>query len=124
MSSDTRVEPRQPGGVNYLCDPAAYQEFETAYLAVRQKEGRLYPDEVVGRLPDVPPEHPLHREWQIRKSSLLRLKRLLSDLTGFHPITRYDPGSFLQRIRRRWVDGNRSPFPWIVIRRLREMRLS
>lgn len=50
------------------------------YLSVRAKEGRLYPDEIAARLPQVPPNHPLAQEWQARADSCLRLKRYLARL--------------------------------------------
>ena len=43
------------------------------YVAVRQKEGRLYTDEVVAGLPHVGPEHPHHVEWLARRASAKRL---------------------------------------------------
>ncbi len=32
----------QTGCVNYLSDPIDYSEFESAYIALREKEGRIY----------------------------------------------------------------------------------
>ena len=43
------------------------------YLAVRAKEQRIYTDEVVARLPDVPAEHPHRVEWSVRRASANRL---------------------------------------------------
>jgi SAM-dependent methyltransferase len=43
------------------------------YLAVREREGRLYPDEVVARLPEVERSHPHHAEWRARAASARRL---------------------------------------------------
>lgn len=43
------------------------------YLRVREKEGRLYPDDVVRHLPFVPENHPLRGEWQARAASCDRL---------------------------------------------------
>jgi SAM-dependent methyltransferase len=48
-----------------------------AYLRVRQKEGRLYSDEVVARLPAINKTHPLYREWQARADSAQRLVKYL-----------------------------------------------
>lgn len=48
------------------------------YLRVRQREGRLYPDEIVIRLPEVPRTHPLWEEWQLRATSCRRLIRYLA----------------------------------------------
>lgn len=45
------------------------QHFERAYLDVRQKERRIYTDDEVAVLPQVPTRHPHHSEWQIRKRS-------------------------------------------------------
>jgi SAM-dependent methyltransferase len=43
------------------------------YMRVREKEGRLYPDEIAARLPYVPSDHPLRDEWSVRAGSLQRL---------------------------------------------------
>jgi SAM-dependent methyltransferase len=45
------------------------------YLRVREKEGRLYPDDVATRLPDISTDHPLRIEWRARADSLRRLLR-------------------------------------------------
>ncbi|RPI24589.1 MAG: SAM-dependent methyltransferase, partial [Chloroflexota bacterium] len=50
------------------------------YLRVREREGRLYPDEIVRRLPDIPADHPLANEWHLRASSSARLIRYLERL--------------------------------------------
>ena len=51
-----------------------------AYLRAREREGRLLPDEVVARLPEVPRGHPLHGEWQARADSARRLLAYVGDL--------------------------------------------
>lgn len=43
---------------------------ERAYLEVRKKEARLYPDEVVHQLPEIDAAHDHCSEWQIRKQTL------------------------------------------------------
>lgn len=48
------------------------------YLSVREKEGRLFPDELAARLPDLPAKHPLADEWRARAASCERLKRYLA----------------------------------------------
>jgi SAM-dependent methyltransferase len=48
------------------------------YLRVREREGRLYSDEVVARLPVVPRSHPLWGEWQARAASFARLRAYLA----------------------------------------------
>ena len=48
------------------------------YLSVREKEGRLYSDEMVARLPSISDAHPLAKEWRARSASAARLTRYLS----------------------------------------------
>ncbi len=55
------------------------------YLRVREKEGRLYSDDVVGRLPDLPRAHPLRAEWRARAASAARLGAYLAQLS--RPLT-------------------------------------
>lgn len=47
--------------------------FEEQYILLRQKEGRLYPDEVVLQLPTTSTTYTQHAEWQVRKRSCNRL---------------------------------------------------
>lgn len=47
--------------------------FEEQYLSLRQKEGRLYTDEEVARLPVIRSTHPLYKEWTLRRESCMRL---------------------------------------------------
>lgn len=48
------------------------------YLSVREKEGRLYSDDVVAQLPSISTAHPLAKEWRARSASAARLTRYLS----------------------------------------------
>ncbi len=48
------------------------------YLKVREKEGRLYADEVVAKLPSFPKNHFLSNEWRARAQSAGRLRKYLS----------------------------------------------
>ena len=48
------------------------------YLRVREKEGRLYSNDVVAQLPFVSDGHPLANEWRARSTSASRLTRCLS----------------------------------------------
>lgn len=48
------------------------------YLEVREREGRLFSDGIVARLPFLPSGHPLDPEWRARSASALRLARYLS----------------------------------------------
>jgi len=50
------------------------------YLSVRRKEGRVYSDEIVSQLPNVPDDHPLQEEWRARAASSHRLARYLAGL--------------------------------------------
>jgi ubiquinone/menaquinone biosynthesis C-methylase UbiE len=48
-------------------------DFEDLYLAVRQREKRVYTDEQLRTLPNIDPSHIHADEWKIRKRSCLRL---------------------------------------------------
>jgi len=48
------------------------------YLRVREKEGRLYSDDIVARLPLMPNRDSLADEWRARSDSASRLTRYLS----------------------------------------------
>jgi len=50
------------------------------YLRVREKEGRLYSDQIVARLPDIPADHPLADEWRARAESANRLAHYIARL--------------------------------------------
>jgi SAM-dependent methyltransferase len=54
--------------------------FLDLYLQVREKEGRLYPDDIVRQLPAVPANHPLFSEWQARSAACDRLTTYLTRL--------------------------------------------
>jgi ubiquinone/menaquinone biosynthesis C-methylase UbiE len=53
-------------------------DFEELYLAVRQREKRVYTDEQLRILPDIDPLHIHAAEWQIRKRSSARLVSYLT----------------------------------------------
>ena len=60
-------------------------DFAAQYLALRRKEGRVFPDEIVRALPQLPKGHSLAAEWALRvHSSQLVLDRLQ---TGGKPWT-------------------------------------
>lgn len=52
--------------------------FEKKYITTRSLESRLCTDDELLKLPDVSPDHPHYKEWQIRKRSVRRLVRYLS----------------------------------------------
>lgn len=54
------------------------RDFETSYIDIRSKEGRLFSDAEVKLLPNVSPGHPHADEWTIRKKSAQRLIAYLS----------------------------------------------
>ncbi|HEX6893200.1 MAG TPA: methyltransferase domain-containing protein [Chryseolinea sp.] len=66
-------------GVFYQADLAKQNDFEQMYLSLRQKENRLYTDEIVKSLPNIPADHALGREWKIRRISA---GKLISYLKG------------------------------------------
>lgn len=49
--------------------------FEKKYIQVRALESRLYTDDELTQLPDIPVTHPRHGEWLQRKQSARRLVR-------------------------------------------------
>ncbi|HEX7014442.1 MAG TPA: class I SAM-dependent methyltransferase [Cyclobacteriaceae bacterium] len=55
----------------------AYEAFEREYTALRTSEGRLLPDAIVKDLPHVPRQHPLRKEWLVRKRSAEALARYM-----------------------------------------------
>ncbi len=52
---------------------ACLQDFESLYIASRKKEGRLYSDDDLKKLPSIDPQHLHYREWMLRKRSANRL---------------------------------------------------
>ncbi|MDB5253489.1 MAG: class SAM-dependent methyltransferase [Flaviaesturariibacter sp.] len=54
-----------------------HTSFAASYIALREREGRLYSDEELACLPTVRPGHPLLREWATRGASAERLCRYL-----------------------------------------------
>lgn len=52
-------------------------EFEKSYIKQRQIENRLYDDDIVRVLPDIPSNHPLSFEWAKRKFAFDRLMSYL-----------------------------------------------
>lgn len=54
-------------------------KFEKVYLSIRKAEERLYGDEIVRMLPQIPPGHPAAKEWRIRMSTSGNLVRYLQE---------------------------------------------
>ena len=57
-------------------------DFESTYIDIRKKEGRLLTNEEVVNLPDIDENHIHFNEWQIRKRSLQRLLAYLQRKPG------------------------------------------
>jgi ubiquinone/menaquinone biosynthesis C-methylase UbiE len=53
--------------------------FEKKYITIRDLESRLYADDELIKLPDLPMEHPHYKEWQARKRIVNRLYRYLAN---------------------------------------------
>src|SRR4051812_37225598 len=51
--------------------------FVTQYIDTRRKEHRLYTNDEVLQLPDIPIGHVLSKEWQVRKKSARHLLKYL-----------------------------------------------
>lgn len=49
------------------------EDFESLYIRLREKEGRIYTDDQVGELPSIDKTHPHFKEWQLRKDSAQKL---------------------------------------------------
>lgn len=47
--------------------------FPADYILLRKKENRVFTDETVRSLPDIAADHPMKKEWDIRKHSLQKL---------------------------------------------------
>ena len=61
--------------------------FEDAYAELRAREGRVYSDEELLRLPEVPDHHPLAGEWKLRRQSTNRLlKKILDAAFNLAPV--------------------------------------
>jgi ubiquinone/menaquinone biosynthesis C-methylase UbiE len=60
--------------------------FEERYVSLRQKEERVYTDEMLLRLPDVDKNHVHSGEWQIRRRSAERLINYISKKARPHRI--------------------------------------
>ena len=67
--------------------------FEKKYLALREKEGRLYSDSQLKELPSFDGSAELIQEWQKRKSSMNRLVNHLGSKTTELPILEFGCGN-------------------------------
>jgi SAM-dependent methyltransferase len=60
------------------------------YLQVRRKEGRIFSDDIVRQLPDLPADHVFCHEWKVRAASAGRMLGYLEGLN--RPLTILDLG--------------------------------
>ncbi|MBL4668851.1 MAG: hypothetical protein JKY30_06260, partial [Flavobacteriales bacterium] len=58
---------------------AVNNNFSDSYLKVREKEQRIYSDEVVENLPITTKEHPQYEEWKLRQKSTNRFTNYLEN---------------------------------------------
>jgi ubiquinone/menaquinone biosynthesis C-methylase UbiE len=72
-------------GVYFQRDLDRNEAFEKKYLAIREKEQRIYTDEQVSNLPEISLTHPHYSEWRIRQTSMHRLVRYINQ-RGFKTI--------------------------------------
>lgn len=70
-----------PNNHNITQHTSAFSELETAYLRLRDQEGRLYTDELVRSLPEHSSDASLNKEWAIRKESMHKLISYLNQDT-------------------------------------------
>lgn len=63
-------------GVMYYSEPGG--KFESMYLKLREAEGRVYDDDTVLYLPEVPPCHRHYKEWLVRKRSVKMVLKYIS----------------------------------------------
>lgn len=61
-----------------VTNPEIFSEKERIYIELREHEGRVYSDEEVKLLPNIPFNHPLAFEWKVRKKSSEKLVNYLS----------------------------------------------
>lgn len=65
--------------VYFLSSPKKKEFDEIMYLKIREKEGRIYSDDILMYLPEIRKTHPLNNEWQVRKATLKNLIKYFSD---------------------------------------------
>jgi 2-polyprenyl-3-methyl-5-hydroxy-6-metoxy-1,4-benzoquinol methylase len=56
------------------------RDFQQQYLSLRRTEGRIFTDNQVSRLPDLPKKHPLQKEWNQRARTAAKFYAYLSGI--------------------------------------------
>lgn len=69
---------KQDKGVYLLDHSGNLETFEKDYLKIREKEGRIFSDEMVKKLPFLPKSQPLKNEWLHRAATQQQFNRYLS----------------------------------------------
>ena len=59
--------------IYYLSEETGFNRQERTYLEARLKEGRIYSNEILAKLPYICREHPLANEWRLREASMKSL---------------------------------------------------
>lgn len=64
----------------YFLSSLNKKEFdEIMYLKIREKEGRIYSDDILKCLPEISKTNPLNNEWQVRKATMKNLINYFSN---------------------------------------------
>lgn len=58
--------------------PVRGYAFESLYVRIRKREGRIYNDKALSQLPEIGANHQLYKEWRIRKNTADKLIKYLS----------------------------------------------
>lgn len=78
MEGITKSITKTENGVHFLGNTNDIEFFENDYLKVREKEGRIFSDDLVKKLPYLPNTHALHGEWLFRASTQNRFCNYLA----------------------------------------------
>jgi ubiquinone/menaquinone biosynthesis C-methylase UbiE len=86
--------------IHFLSDPAPFREKERLYLEARRREGRIFPDDVVRKLPFISKSNPYAKEWCWRKRSFARFLSSCKELSAlrFPSVERTVPYRMTKRI--------------------------
>jgi ubiquinone/menaquinone biosynthesis C-methylase UbiE len=71
-------EEKKKGQIYFLSDDSCSGKLEQTYIDTRLKEGRIYSNDILAKLPQVCKDHPLHKEWKIRGASTKLLIKYFS----------------------------------------------
>jgi ubiquinone/menaquinone biosynthesis C-methylase UbiE len=77
----------------YQTDLPKSNPFEQSYINLRDREDRVYSDDVVRRLPSIDSSHPTAKEWKMRKHSADKLIQYLSRKNHFNTIVEVGCGN-------------------------------